>query len=192
MSLLISSDCLPHQVRQAMTGGFEDKEIAVQELSHAESLTEEALLIRWQLLGSSAVLGSSAGAEEGAGASSGASGGGASGGGGGGGGSSSERSDAPTADTEDDFVAAVRQALGAKPSAALAPHGALAPPPLPTESSADARLPPGTTVASAKAAPSPPPAPPPPASGQSAVIVRRGGTSCASNEMEHLMAPNDV
>ena len=42
MSLLMSSDCLPHQVRQAMTGGFEDKEIAVQELSHAESLTEEA------------------------------------------------------------------------------------------------------------------------------------------------------
>jgi hypothetical protein len=173
MSPLMSSDCLPHQVRQAMTGGFEDKEIAVQELSHAESLTEEALLIRWQLLGSSAVLGSSAGAEEGA--SSGTSGGGASGGGG----SSSERSDAPTADTEDDFVAAVRQALGAKPSTALAQHGALAPPPLPSESSADARLPPGTTVASAKAAPPPPPAPPPPASGQNTVIVRRGGTSSA-------------
>ena len=59
-----------------MTGGFEDKEIAVQELSHAESLTEESLLIRWQLLGSAAtsardsavteeaLLGSSAGAEE--------------------------------------------------------------------------------------------------------------------------------
>ena len=39
-------------LRQAMTGGFDDKEVAVQELSHEEKLSDDALLIRWQLIAS--------------------------------------------------------------------------------------------------------------------------------------------
>ena len=43
--------CATGALRQAFTGGFDDKEVAIQELSRDEQLGDDALLLRWQQIG---------------------------------------------------------------------------------------------------------------------------------------------
>ena len=47
-------------LRQAFTGGFDDKEVAVQELSRDEQLGDDALLLRWQRIGADGAPGAAA------------------------------------------------------------------------------------------------------------------------------------